>query len=341
MNVPNVPLPLLDLTFGVAAFKALAVATELGVFTELSGTSATVAVFAERHGIEERPAELLLTACTALGLLLRDDAGAYRNTDLSEEFLVRGRPYYFGGWVTLFDQRDYPALSGLAEALRGNRPVSWDPQRQESMFVPADPVMVEHFWEGMHALSAFTASRLSERLDLGEVRSVLDVGGGGGAFAVELCRCLPELRVTIFDLPFVCELTRPRITAAGLADRVDLVGGDFFTDPLPEGHDIVLLSNILHDWGEADAQRILTGCAKALPRGGALIICESFVDDDKRGPLSAALISLTMLLDTWGRNYTVPEYTAWLAERGLETERVVCLEGAPTARALIARKTRT
>ncbi|MER6365924.1 methyltransferase [Kitasatospora sp. NPDC001527] len=340
MSTQAVPLPLLNLTFGVHAFKALALATELGLFTELSGTTTTVARFAARHGIDDRPAELLLTACTALGLLRRDDAGTYRNSEMSEEFLVRGKPYYFGGWVTVVDRHEYPAYLKLADSLRGNHPVSWDPVRQESLFAPDDPVMLEHFWEGMHALSAFTARRLAESQDFTAIRRVLDVGGGGGAFAVELCRHHPSLRVTVFDLPFVCELTRPRIAAAGLEKQIDLVGGDFFTTPLPKGHDAVLLSNILHDWGETDARKILAACAEALPENGKLIICESFVDDDKRGPVPAALMSLNMLVETWGRNYTAGEYTAWLRDQGLVTERVLALDGAPTTGALVARRIR-
>ncbi|WP_411139633.1 methyltransferase [Streptomyces sp. x-80] len=340
MNSQVVPLPLLNLTFGVHAFKALALATDLGLFTELSGSSTTVPRFAERHGIDERPAELLLTACTALGLLHLDDSGTYTNTALSQEFLVRGKPYYFGGWVAVVDRHEYPAYLKLGDSLRGNYPVTWDAERQESLFAPDDPVMMEFFWEGMYALSAFSARRVAEKLDFTAIRRVLDVGGGGGAFAVELCRHHPGLRVTIFDQPFVCDLTRPRIATAGLEDRIPLVAGDFFADRLPEGHDTVLLSNILHDWSEADARRILAVCADALPADGTLIICESFVGDDKRGPAPAALMSLNMLVETWGRNYTAAEYTSWLREVGLRTERVLPLDGAPTTAALVARKVR-
>ncbi|MGW1607534.1 methyltransferase family protein, partial [Streptomyces eurythermus] len=102
MTSPLTPTPLMDLTLGVYAFKALGLATELELFTELAGGgSTTLAGFAGRHEIDERPAELLLTALVSLDLLRLDDDGTYHNTPLSEEFLVKGKPRYFGGWVTL------------------------------------------------------------------------------------------------------------------------------------------------------------------------------------------------------------------------------------------------
>src|SRR5216683_3072597 len=339
MTPPVTPLPLMRLTSGVYAFKALALATELGLFTELSvGSPATVPDFAARHGLARRPAELLLTACAALGLLRLDADGAYRNTPVSEEYLVRGKPYYFGGWITVVDRHEYPAYLKLAGSLRGNRPATWDVERQESLFEAADPVMTEHFWDGMHSLSAYTARVLADALDFGPVRRLLDVGGGGAAFGTELCRRYPHLGVTVFDLPFVCDLTRPRIAEEHLEDRISLASGDFFTDRLPDGHDAVLLSNILHDWSEIDAQKILRACAGALPRGGLLLICESFVDDDKQGPLLAALMSLNMLVETWGRNYTAAEYSAWLSMAGLEAQGVTPFEGLGANGVLVARK---
>jgi precorrin-6B methylase 2 len=169
----------------------------------------------------------------------------------------------------------------------------------------------------MYSLSRYTARQLARVVDFGQVRRLLDVGGGGAAFDIELCLAHPHLLATVFDLPFVCDLTRERVRSAELDDRIEFVGGDFFTDTLPGGHDALLLSNILHDWGEADVRRILGSCAKALASGGRLLLCESFVDDDRTGPPLAALMSLNMLVETWGRNYTVGEYSAWLSEAGL------------------------
>ncbi|MFI0479685.1 methyltransferase [Actinomadura sp. 9N215] len=330
------PVTLMELTSGVYAFKALAMATELDVFTELSnGGRTTTTTFADRHRIALRPAELLLTACTALGLLRRDAEGFYSNTQMSEEYLVRGRPYYFGDWVMVVDRHEYPAYLKLADSLRGNHPATWDVELQESLF---DPAVAEYFWEGMYSLSANTARLLADAFDFRAINRLLDVGGGGAAFGIELCRRYFDLQVTVFDLPFVCDLTRPRIARAGLEGRIGLAGGDFFADTLPTGHDALLLSNILHDWDEADVLRIIRVCADAIPPGGRLLICESFVADDKAGPPLAALMSFNMLVETWGRNYTAAEYSTWLSEAGLHPEGVTAFEGPGANGVLIARK---
>ena len=339
MNQSVTPIPLMELTSGVYSFKALALACDLNLFTDLAGgQSMTTAEFADRHSLQQRPAELLLTACTAVGLLRLDADGAYHNTPVSEEFLVRGKPTYFGGWVTVVDRHEYPAYLKLADSLRGNHPTTWDPERQESLFAPDDPVMTEHFWNGMHSLSAYTAHLLAEALDFTPIHRLLDVGGGGAAYDIELCKRHPHLRATIFDLPFVCDLTRPRVADAKLEDRISFAVGDFFTDALPTGHDALLLSNILHDWGEDDVRKILATCAAALPTNGLLLICESFVDDSKQGPPLAALMSLNMLVETWGRNYTADEYSTWMRGVGLEPQGVTPFEGLGANGVLVARK---
>lgn len=336
MNPPVGPVALMELTSGVYAFKALALATELDVFTDLSdGGRTTTTAFADRHRIALRPAELLLTACAALGLLRRDAEGSYTNTQLSEDYLVRGRPYYFGDWVRVVDRHEYPAYLKLADSLRGDHPTTWDVERQESLF---DPAVAEHFWDGMYSLSANTARVLAGVFDFQAVHRLLDVGGGGAAFGIELCHRHPDLQVTVFDLPFVCDLTRPRIARAGLEGRIDLVSGDLFADALPTGHDALLLSNVLHDWDETDVVRIIQVCADAMPSGGRLLICESFVADDKSGPSLAALMSFNMLVETWGRNYTAAEYSRWLSDAGLHPEGVTAFEGPGANGVLIARK---
>jgi precorrin-6B methylase 2 len=173
------------------------------------------------------------------------------------------------------------------------------------------------FWDGLYPLSALTARALAGAVDLSGSRSLLDVGGGTAAFAVELCRHYPELRVTVFDLPFVCEHSAEKVEQMGFSERIGVHPGDFFADPeLPGGHDTILLSMILHDWDEPRNTELLAKCFQALPSGGRLVISELLVDDEKTGPLDAALMSMNMLVGTWGRNYTVAEYSQWLRKAG-------------------------
>jgi 3-hydroxy-5-methyl-1-naphthoate 3-O-methyltransferase len=333
------PVPLMQLSTGFWAFKTLAVAHELDVFTRLSGTPGiSSGELAHILGIQERPADMLLTGCAALGLLEQHD-GRYHNSPLAEEFLVRGKPYYFGGCVQMFDQRLYPGWGKLLEAVCTNRPTTWDPDTQASLFDGEDPALLALFWEAMHSLSTFTARTLGETLDFGPFSRLLDLGGGSGAFDVELCRRYPHLRATIFDLPVAIATASEKVRQSGLTGRVQTVIGDFFADAtLPPDHDVILLSMILHDWSEAKDRELLRKCYDALPAGGTIIICELLVNDEKSGPVPAALMSLNMLIETEGRNYTAAEYRAWLSETGFRDIHTLWFEAAGANGVVVGRK---
>jgi hypothetical protein len=333
------PVPLMQLATGFWAFKTLAAAHEFDLFSRLSGTAGTTAGgLAGALAIEERPAEMLLTGCAALGLLAKND-GRYVNSPLAEEFLVRGKPYYFGGWVQMLDQRLCPGWGRLAEAIRTNRPTTWDPDRQSSLFDGEDPQLLAVFWEAMNSLSTFTARALGQAIDLSGARRLLDVGGGSAAFDIELCRLYPDLTATVYELPKVADIAAGKVTDAGLRERIETVAGDFFADSsLPGGYDTILLSMILHDWAEDRCRAILQKCWAALPSGGQVIIAELLVNDARTGPPSAALMSLNMLVETEGRNYTPAEYGAWLGDLGFQDVRTVWFQAAGANGAVIGRK---
>lgn len=334
------PLPLMQLSIGFWSFKALAAANELDLFARLSDTDGhTIDELAEILGIGQRPVELLVTACASLGLLERRD-GRYVNSALADEFLVPGRAYQFGGWVRMLDRRLYPAWGRLVEAVRTNRPTSWNPDEQAHLFDSEDPELLALFWEAMHSLSTLTARELGAHVDLSASTALLDVGGGSGAYDIELCRRYPNLRATVFDLPPVCDIASEKIEAAGEEERIAVAPGDFLADPeLPAGHDVVLLSMIMHDWAPEQDLAILRKCFAALPPGGRIVISELLVNDEKTGPPAAALMSLNMLVETvGGRNYTAAEYEEWLRATGFVDVQTVSFEAPGANGAVLARK---
>ncbi len=339
-EIPS-PIPLMELSSAFWAFKTLAVAHELEIFSRLSGSDGmNPAELAKALDIHERPSEVLLTACAALGLLEKRGE-RYKNTRLAEEYLVRGKRYYFGGLITMHDKLLYPAWDRLLEAIRTNRPTAWDPNRQKSLFEGKDPVILETFWKAMHSLGTITARILGEAVDFTGFRRLLDVGGGSGAFDIELCRRYPQLRATVYDLPFVTEIAVAKIADAGLGDRITTLGGDFFADAaFPAGHDLILLSQIMHDWGESNDRKILRKCYEALESGGAVIISELLVNDEKTGAKPAALMSVNMLVAYFdSRNYTAAEYSSWLIDAGFSNVRVVRFEAPGANGAVIGYKT--
>ncbi|MER6391599.1 methyltransferase [Streptomyces sp. NPDC001523] len=339
------PVALMELTTGFWRFKVLAAGVEIGLFSVLERLGgADAARIGTELGLPARPVRMLLACCTALGLLRRlpqGDGGArYLNSPTAAEFLVEGRPHYFGGFVRYSDRYGYPGWGRLTEALRTDRPTTWDPDAQESAFVTADPAVLEGFWGAMFTLSSFTASELGEAYDFTRHRRLLDVGGGAGAFPVGLCRRYPHLRATVLDLPRVAAMARAKAAELGMSDVIEVAEGDFLHDPqLPGGHDVILLSMILHDWDERTGRNLLKKCHAALPAGGAVVICELVLDDDESGPAPAALMGLNMLVETRsGHNWTYAEYARWLTEAGFGPMTVLPLDAAGANAALVARK---
>jgi len=330
------PLPLMELSSGLFASKTLAAAVELGLFEALDLRPRDAQETADQLGLPLRPAKMLLGGCTALGLVVQQD-GRFANSAMADTYLVPGRRWYFGDYIAMLDRRVYAGWMRLAEALRTDRPTTWDPREKPSLFDPDDPAMLRGFWRAMHSLSVYTASVLAQGYDFSGIRRLLDVGGGGGAFTIELCRAHPHLTATIFDLPFVCEQTEQRVAEAGLSDRITCVAGDFFADvALPGGHDAALLSSVLHDWSPAENQVILDKVVAALPVGGQVLISELLMDDDETGPAPAALFNLLMLVETArGGNYSGAAYSEWLRAAGCVTVARIPLDGV-SANAVLA-----
>lgn len=327
---------IMDLTYGLWATQTLVAAESLNLFSvlaELGGADAHETAAA--LGIPERPAEMLLTACAGLGLLERDEA-RYVNAPVAERYLVRGGDLCFGDYIRMLRDYCYPGWMRIDDAIRTDRPIREKPKPQGGIFDAEN--RPESFWDGLYPLSAITARVLAGAVDLTGVSRILDVGGGGGAYAIELCRSVPNVRATVYDLPHVCDHTAERVHEAGMSDRIAMHPGDFFADPeLPGGHDVLLLSMILHDWDEPRNRELLAKCRRALPSGGTVVISELLVDDDKTAPVDAALMSLNMLVGTPGRNYTAAEYAAWLADCGFEDIRTVRFEAPGANGAVIAR----
>jgi 3-hydroxy-5-methyl-1-naphthoate 3-O-methyltransferase len=334
------PNPLMHLVAGFWSFKTLAAAVDLGLFTALrGGRTITVAEVTEEFGLAERPTDMLLAACASLGLLEKDGDG-YRNSELAETFLVAGQPDYFGGLVAYCDARTYPAWHRIGEALRSDRPLTWDPDKHRSLFETADPQILDLFWEAMHSTSMFTARALSDACDLSGHKRLLDVGGGSGAYAIVLCQRYPHLSATVYDLPHVCDTASRNAAQAGLGDRITAVPGDFLTaSALPGEHDVILLSMILHDWAEPTNRELLAKCYAALPSGGTLIVSELILNTERTGPPAAALMGLNMVVETeGGRNYSESEYAAWLRDTGFTDVRRVNFEAPGANGAVVARK---
>lgn len=293
--------------------RVLLTAYELDLFTAVSQGARTSSLVADRLGTDARATDRLLNALCGLGLLTKVD-GAFANTETAAACLVRGRPGYLSGlghtahlWHT---------WSGLTQAVRTGRAFGSGPSGPtEADWRPA-------FIEAMHARACATAPKLVNLLDLEGVSRVLDVGGGSGIYSMAFVRARPEIRATVYDLPEVVPLTRGYVEQEGLSDRIDTAPGDYLTDALPAGFDLVFLSAIVHSNSGEQNAALIGKCAAALNPGGQVIVVDFIMEEDRSRPAHGAMFALNMLVATEaGDTFTESEVNAWMRAAGLRRIR--------------------
>ena len=308
------------LTAAVAHFK---------LFEILKAGGLSPSDLGERLGLAERPRVVLTTALRALGLLDLDRVGQFVLSPLAAEHLVPGGAFDVGGYVGL--AAESPAVLEMVERLRTNRPAGSDDAKSGAAFIFREGIESAMEQEvSARSLTLALAGRarnvapfLARNYPIPKAKVVLDVGGGTGIYGIAWLLVHPELRVIVWDRPEVLKVAREMAEEFGVSDRLDTVGGDMFTDPFPGGADVMLLSNILHDWDVPECRALVKRCAEALPIGGELLIHDVFLNDALDGPLPIALYSAALFRLTEGRAYSAGEYRGWLAECGLTVGEVV------------------
>ncbi len=175
----------------------------------------------------------------------------------------------------------------------------------------------------MHSHSLAAASGLALGVDFSKAKSLLDVGGGSGCFAITLAKQNPHLRCTVLDLPAMCEVAGEYIHAGGVGDRVGTHSANMFTQDWPRGHDALLFSNILHDWGPETNDRLIAKAFATLPSGGSIYLHEMLLNDDANGPRTTAAFSVLMLANTRGRQFTFEQLKSTLERAGFADVQVV------------------
>lgn len=310
---------------------AIMAGVELDVFNLLNDKSDDLSGLAVRLGADPRALGMLLRALAALGLLECDDEGAYRPSLAANAFLVSDSEQYMGNIIS-HQHHLVESWARLHESVLSGQPV-----RQRSSF--GEAAWRQSFLLGMQNLANLVAPQLIPRIDIGDRRTLLDLGGGPGSWSIHFCRHHPQLSATVFDLPTSRKYALSEINNAGMDERIDFVGGDFLTDDLPGGRDLIWMSHILHGEGPANCRRLIHKAAFALAQDGLLVIHEFILDDSGPGPTYPALFALNMLLGTEkGAAYTEGELGEMLAEAGFMNLRRLPLPAQSRSGILLAQK---
>lgn len=325
---PLSPDAILGLGLGFWGSKTLLSAIELGVFQALADGPLGAEQLRKTLGIHSRSALDFFDALVALGMLRRDAAG-YRNTPETDLFLDPAKPSYVGGVLEMANHRLFGFWNSLPEGLRTGEPQNEVKSGGSDYFadIYAEPSKLRSFLTGMSGLSIGSSVAIAEAFPWNSREHFCDLGTAQGMAAAKIAQRHPHLTGTGFDLPPVGPVFDEFIAGQGLADRVSFVGGDFFTDPLPEA-DVYLLGHILHNWGVQEKQTLLRRVYDALPEGGAVIVYDALIDDERRSNAYALLMSLNMLIETpSGADYTGADCQAWMSAAGFRHSYVEPLVG--------------
>ena len=311
---------LLQIVTGFFKSKILTIGIEKDLFSFLSDDLKTFEEIQHCLGFGERPTRMFLDTLIDMKLLeVKGSERRYGNTSLSQKFLQKKSITYVGNIVRFFDAF-YDDCNRLQESFEKDQPV----KDTYSYFFDKKSSDVDTYSGEMQDTSDDIALALVNHYDFDEDDVVLDIGGGTGNFCMNLVTHLPDTKAILFDLPAVCEKAKARLAEFWLANRIQVHPGDFFNDPFPSGFNTALLMRIAHDWSASQLKTILKRIYDGLPRGGKLIICETFTNDDRDQPNDALIVSLIlMIISPHGECRSIREMTEILEEVGFRVDDVL------------------
>ena len=310
------------------ASKTLLSAVEMGVFTELSRGPESFDSLSGRIGLHPRSARDFLDTLVALGLLERN-SDVYANTPETDLFLDRRKPSYVGGILEMANSRLYPFWGHLTEGLRTGMPQNEVKTAAAGFFetLYADSARLKEFLGAMTGISHGANMTIAHAFPWKDYRTFVDVGTAQGDLAVQIVLANPHIRGAGFDLPEVARIFEEYAATAGVTDKLTFQPGDFFKQDIPKA-DVVLMGHILHDWDLATKKMLIKKAFDAIPVGGALIVYEAIIDDDRSKNAFGLMMSLNMLIETpGGFDFTGRDCSGWMKEAGFSTTRVEHLVG--------------
>jgi acetylserotonin N-methyltransferase len=315
---PADPTPVLDLLNAFRKSQVMLTAVEMQIFDHLHSGPLTVDELARTLPANADALERLLGACVMLGLLLHTPDGKFANTPTATTYLTSQSPNRFTGYINYTNAVLWQMWDYLPDAIREGT------HRWKQTFGFDGPIF-SHFFRteeakreflfGMHGYGLLSSPEVVSALDLSRFGTFVDLGGATGHLTIAACQRYSHMRGIVTDLPQVVPITKEVVSGSNVSDRIAIVAGDFFTDPLPAG-DLYAVGRILHDWTEEKIRILLKKVYAALPENGGFLIAEKLLQEDKAGPEWAVLQSLNMLICTEGKERSLSEYERLLNEAG-------------------------
>lgn len=315
---PN-PGKIFETTFAFTTTRVLVAAVDIGLFTHIANGHHTVAEIAKKADASERGVEIILNGLASLDFLTKSN-DTYNLTPLSEKFLVKGKPSYFGDFVQHVDGL-WESWSHLTNATKTGKPLRTIEKDHGAEFF-------EKMVTQIFPMSYPCAKAAAFALDVGSAwknLNVLDIAAGSGAWGIAFAQSDGGSKVTALDLPIVLEVTKKTVKKFNLSQRFSYLPGDLREVDFGENrYDLVILGHICHTEGEEKTRELLSRVHRALKRGGKVLIAEMIADDERKKDIFPLMFAANMLVNTTdGNTFTMAEFREWLNEAGFSAMNVI------------------
>ena len=299
-----------NISYGHKQSAALRAAIELDLFTKISAGARSFPELAAELGINELNTERIVVACAAMGLLEKDGDG-YINAPDAERFLDKGKPTYVGPWL-LFATYDFEKWKNLKSYLSSEKQ-----PRILGMYETLTDDMAMEYHYATYSVGLGAGFLFSKNVDLGQRQLILDLGGGSGAYCIAAIQRYPHLEAIVMDFEPVTRIASEFIAQWGLQDKISILPGDFTSDPLPRGPDVIIQASNLPQYNQAGLENVMRKGFEALVPGGEYHVVGETVTDEKNGELGPAMWGLhEALFGSLGRAHSEKEVITYLQNTG-------------------------
>ena len=308
-DAPAAPEIIDRLSRAIYPSYALLAGMQLDLFTPLKDHPLDTAGVANAVGVNGDRLQPLLYALVVTGLLL-EEKGVFSNSPEADRYLVRDSRDFMGDRHLLWSDIWQSAMR-TADSIRMGEP------QAKHDFNTMTEAELDAFFGGLHPNAVAAGREFATAHDFSACRTVADVGGGSGGFAIGLAQECPNIQVTVVDLQHVTTVTRRFVEAAGADARVSVASANIVAEAVPGEYDAAILKNFIQVLSPVQAAKALRHVFEAMKPGGVVYVTGHILEDSRRAPAESVLFNVVFLnVYTDGRAYTRSEYSEWLTQAG-------------------------
>ncbi len=330
------PSRVMQIGMGFWASKTLLTAVNMELFTHLAKGELSGQDIKTKLSIHERGLYDFLDTLVALGFLKRSglkETALYSNAEDTNLFLDKNKPSYVGGMLEMCNNRLYAYWNDFEEGLKTGLPQNEIKTGGKSLFeeLYATEEKLREFLKAMGGIQMGNFMVFANKFDFSSYSTLCDIGGAGGYLAAQVAMNNDHMKCVSFDLPPVSPVAIENMNKMGLGTKVVIQSGDFLKENFPKA-DVITMGNILHDWGIQDKKMLIKKAYDALPKGGALVVIENIIDDNRSENAFGLMMSLNMIIETpEGFDFSAADFDGWAKEIGFAQTSVMKLTGPSSA----------